>query len=82
MLRNAPTGRLEKSIHLAGARSLEMTLMRQFIDQALAVRAKRLCSAGVNIEALGVPVILLSWDFEYMNDDKHHRYTNLTSVDQ
>jgi cold shock CspA family protein/uncharacterized LabA/DUF88 family protein len=69
-LRNAPTGRLEKSMDTwLALEAYEMTLMRQFDYLVLVASDSDYVPLVRKIEALGVPVILLSWDFEYMNDD-------------
>jgi cold shock CspA family protein/uncharacterized LabA/DUF88 family protein len=69
-LRSAPTGKLEKSMDMwLALEAFEMTLMRQFDYVVLVASDSDYVPLVRKIGAMGIPVILLSWDFEYVNDE-------------
>jgi cold shock CspA family protein len=53
----------------------EMTLMRQFDYVVLVASDSDYVPLVRKIGALGIPVILLSWDFEYVNDEQQRIVT-------
>lgn len=75
-LRSAPTGKLEKSMDMwLALEAYEMTLMRQFDYVVLVASDSDYVPLVRKIGALGIPVILLSWDFEYTNDEEQRIVT-------
>ena len=75
-LRNAPAGKLEKSVDMwLALEAYEMTMLRQFDYVVLVASDSDYVPLVRKIGAMGIPVILLSWDFEYVNDEEQRIVT-------